>query len=314
MIWHESKRISIKMILVTYFKLIRWKNLLLIVYVFLSFKLFLFDSLKINSKLSAIQFIVLLLSVLFITAAGNIYNDISDIKADAINKPKKIIVSKIISIETAKQWYKITNAIGLILGIIVCLSIENPTYSFIFIAISILLYYYSKRLKHLPVIGNIVVSFLITISVLILPFFDIDFSSQSSNQNTVVVIIAMLSFFAFSLNLIREIIKDVEDINGDYYLNMRTLPILIGSARTQKLVSFLCLIPISFLIFIIVNFSTNYKLIILYLLIFTLLPLIYVAFKLNSNNKKTELNNLCNLLKLIMFFGISSMLIFSRLY
>lgn len=302
------------MILVTYFKLIRWKNLLLIVYVFLSFKLFLFDSLKINSKLSAIQFIVLLLSVLFITAAGNIFNDISDIKADAINKPKKIIVSKIISIETAKQWYKITNAIGLILGITVCLNIENPSYSFIFIATALLLYYYSKRLKYLPVIGNIVVSFLIAISVLILPLFDIDFSSQNSNQNTIIVIVAMLSFFAFILNLIREIIKDIEDINGDYHLNMSTLPILIGSARTQRLVSILCMIPIAFLIFIIVTFSTNYKLIILYLLIFTLLPLMYVAFKLNSNSKKLELNNLSNLLKLIMFFGISSMLIFSRFY
>lgn len=302
------------MILATYFKLIRWKNLLLIVYIFLSFKLFLFNSLKITTKLTSIQFSMLLLSVLFITAAGNILNDILDIKADVINKPKKIIVSKLISIETAKQWYKITNAIGLILGIIVCLNIKNPSYAFIFIATSLLLYYYSKKLKYLPIIGNIVVSFLIAVSVLILPLFDIDFSSQKGNQNTVIVIVAMLSFFAFSLNLIREIVKDIEDINGDYHMNMRTLPILIGSVRTQKLVSFLCIIPIAFLIVVIVNFSTNYKLIILYLLIFTLLPLMYVAFKLSSNNKKFELNSLSNLLKLIMFFGISSMLIFSRFY
>jgi len=299
------------MILVTYLKLIRWKNLLLIVYVFLSFKLFLFSSLNITTKLTLTQFIILLLSVLFITAAGNIINDIYDIKSDAINKPNKVVVDQIITIETAKQWYKITNALGLILGIALCLNIGNPSYSFIFITTVLLLYYYSKKLKSLPIIGNIVVSFLIAICVLILPFFDLDFSVKNSNKNLVIGIIKVLILFAFSLNLIREIIKDIQDVNGDYHLNMNTLPILIGRIRAQKLASFLCVIPIALLFYIIINFSIQYKITVLYLLLFTLVPLIYVALKLNVTKKKNELHRLSSMLKIIMLLGISSMLIFS---
>jgi len=299
------------MILVTYLKLIRWKNLLLIVYVFLSFKLFLFSSLNITTKLTLTQFIILLLSVLFITAAGNIINDIYDIKSDAINKPNKVVVDQIITIETAKQWYKITNALGLILGIALCLNIGNPSYSFIFITTVLLLYYYSKKLKSLPIIGNIVVSFLIAICVLILPFFDLDFSVKNSNKNLVIGIIKVLILFAFSLNLIREIIKDIQDVNGDYHLNMNTLPILIGRIRAQKLASFLCVIPIALLFYIIINFSIQYKITVLYLLLFTLVPLIYVALKLNVTKKKNELHTLSSMLKIIMLLGISSMLIFS---
>ncbi len=299
------------MILVTYLKLIRWKNLLLIVYVFLSFKLFLFSSLNITTKLTLTQFIILLLSVLFITAAGNIINDIYDIKSDAINKPNKVVVDQIITIETAKQWYKITNALGLILGIALCLNIGNPSYSFIFITTVLLLYYYSQKLKSLPIIGNIVVSFLIAICVLILPFFDLDFSVKNSNKNLVIGIIKVLILFAFSLNLIREIINDIQDVNGDYHLNMNTLPILIGRIRAQKLASFLCVIPIALLFYIIINFSIQYKITVLYLLLFTLVPLIYVALKLNVTKKKNELHRLSSMLKIIMLLGISSMLIFS---
>lgn len=302
------------MTLVTFFKLIRWKNLLLILYIFLSLKLFLFNSLKIATKLTHTQFLLLLLSVLFITAAGNIINDIFDIKADIINKQKKVIVSQNISIETAKQWYKITNVIGLIFGISLCLNIENPSYSLIFIATSLLLYYYSKKLKSLPVVGNIVVSFLIAVCVLILPFFDLDFSDKNNSQSLLIGIIAMLGIFAFSLNLVREIVKDIEDVNGDYHLNMRTLPILIGGNRAQKITSFLCVIPISFLIYVIINFSIKYKITALYLIIFTLIPLVYVAIKLTSISKKNELHKLSSLLKLIMFSGISSILIFSIFY
>ena len=299
------------MILVTYLKLTRWKNLLLIVYVFIIFKLFLFTALNIATKLTLTQFIFLLLSVLFITAAGNIINNIYDIKSDTINKPNKVIVGKKITIETAKQWYKITNALGLILGIALCLNVEKPSYSFIFIATALLLYYYSKKLKSLPIIGNIVVSFLIAICVLILPFFDIDFSIKSSSQNLVTGIIKILAFFAFSLNLIRELVKDIEDVNGDYILKMKTLPILIGRIRSRKLASFLCVIPIALLFYIIINFSIAYKITVLYLLLFTLVPLIYIALKLNGTKKKSELHTLSSLLKIIMFSGISSMLIFS---
>lgn len=297
--------------LVAYFNLIRWKNLLLIIYVFLILKFFFFPSFYVETTLSSYNFLILLFSVLFITAAGYIVNDIFDITADEINKPTKVIVSKNISIEHAKQWYKVTNTIGIIFGIALCLRIGKPTHSFIFIGASLLLYYYSKKLKGKPLIGNLIVSLLIALSVLILPLFDIDFSIKNNPQNTAIYIIITLAFFAFTLNLIREIVKDIEDINGDKSLNLITLPILFGRNRVRIIASYLCLIPISLLLFLIYNYSSNYKFTMLYLLLSTLIPLLIVTIKLRKAEKKSEYYKLSSLLKIIMFLGITALIIIS---
>ena len=299
------------MVLATYFKLVRWKNLLLIVFVFFVLKFSLFNTLQIETKLSIVDFLILLLSVLSITAAGYIINDIFDVKTDLINKPTKVIVSQKISLETAKQWYKTTNTVGIVLGIILCIKISKPTHSFIFIGISLLLYYYSKKLKATPFIGNFLVSLLIAFSVLILPLFEIDLIAKNNIQNLATQIIWVLSFFAFSLNLIREIVKDIEDVNGDYSLNMKTLPILLGRLRTRSLVLFLSAIPIGLLLYIIINYSSIYNFTIIYLLFFVLIPLLYFIVKLKSAKKKNEFHKLSFLLKIIMLLGINSLLIFT---
>ena len=160
--------------LAAFLKIIRWKNLLLLVYTQLIIKLILFKSFTIESQLSTVQFVTFVLALLFITAAGYIINDIYDVKSDLINKPSKVIVSKIISKENAQRWYLITNTFGIVFGIIVSLSVQKPAYSFIFIGASLLLYYYSKTLKSMPLIGNSIVSLLIGSSILILYIFDID--------------------------------------------------------------------------------------------------------------------------------------------
>jgi len=299
------------MVLATYFKLVRWKNLLLIVFVFFVFKFSFFKALQIVTKLSLIDFFILLFSLLSLAAAGYIINDIFDVKTDLINKPAKTIVSQKISLETAKQWYKTTNTIGIVLGIAFCLKINKPTSVFIFIGVSLLLYYYSKKLKKTPFIGNFVVSVLIAISVLILPLFDIEFMVKSNNQNLASQIIWILFIFAFSLNLIREIVKDIEDINGDYSLKMNTLPILLGSSRTRNFVLFLCVIPVGLLLYIILYYSSIYKFTIMYILFFVLFPLLYFIVKLKSAKKKNEFHKLSLMLKIIMFLGINSLLIFS---
>ena len=144
-----------------------------------------------------------------------------------------------------------------------------------------------------------------------MPLFDIDFSAKYNSQITVIAIIFVLSFFAFILNLIREIIKDIEDVNGDKTLNLKTLPILIGRKRTQIITSYLCLIPIGLLLFLIYNYSSNYKLTMLYLLLATLIPLLIVAIKLQRAEKKSEFYKLSSLLKIIMFLGITVLLIIS---
>ena len=297
--------------LVAFLKLIRWKNLLLILYTLLLLKLVLFRSLQISTSLSLFQFIILSSSVLLITAAGYIINDILDLKTDLINKPQKIIVSKQFSIEKSKQLYLGLNSIGLILGIGLSLQIEKPQYSFIFISASLLLYYYSKKFKTMPLIGNFIVSFLIAFSILITYIIDIDSSINTSTQQFVEKLIFGLSLFAFLLNLIRELVKDIEDVKGDYSLNMNTLPILIGKKRTQLTASFICALSVGLLAFIIISIASLYQFTAIYLILFTVLPLTYVAIKLRTINSLKGLRKISLFLKIIMVLGVNSVILFS---
>ena len=296
-----------------YFKCIRWKNLLLISYVYLLIKFILFPSLQIQTLLSTFQFSILLISVLLITAAGYIINDVFDVKADLINKPKKVIVSKLITIEKAISWYKITNVVGITLGILLCLKIEKPTYSFIFIGTSLLLYFYSKKYKTMPFIGNFIVAFCIATSIFIIPLFELNFTIENPSQAIVFQFIILLSVFAFLINLTREIIKDLVDVNGDYSLKMNTLPILIGRKRTKKIALLFCISTILFLLYFVQNYAREYKYLILYLVVFSLIPLLYISVKLNKSKTQKQFQKVSVWLKIIMFLGINSILIFSKI-
>lgn len=285
--------------------------MLLVIYLQFLLKFSLFYVYEIKTNLTEIQFVILLLSLILIMAAGYIINDIFDLKTDLINKPQKVIVDNQFSVETAQKLYLITNTLGIISGIGLSLSILKPTYAFIFIGASLLLYFYSKKLKSKPLIGNITVSFLVVLNVIILSIFDLNFADKNDAKLLVIYIILLLSCFAFFINLVREIIKDIEDINGDYNLKMNTLPILLGVSRAKKIAMFLCLFPLGLLLFIVVKYASIYKYTVLYLLLFAFIPLVYVALKLTLAKTKKDFKKLSILLKLIMFLGINSLLLFS---
>ncbi|MFO7674088.1 MAG: geranylgeranylglycerol-phosphate geranylgeranyltransferase [Lutibacter sp.] len=297
--------------LAAFLRFIRWKNLLLIIYLQILLKFSLFSSFEITANLSVFQFVALLFSLILITAAGYIINDIFDLKSDLINKPQKVIVNNYFSVESAQRLYLIVNTLGIVLGIGLSLSLQKPTFAFIFIGASLLLYFYSKKIKSKPLIGNIVVSFLVAFNIITLCLFDLDLVIQSEDQQLVKYIMLLLAIFAFLINLVREIVKDIEDVNGDYNIKMNTLPILLGVARTKNIASFLCVFPLGLLLFIVAKYAAIYKFIILYLLLFALVPLLYVAMKLLSAKTKKDFKKLSMFLKIIMFLGINSLLIFS---
>lgn len=297
--------------LAAFLRLIRWKNLLLLLYVQLLLKFLFFTAFTAKTNLSIIQFFILIFAILLVTSAGYILNDIIDLKTDLINKKHKVIVANFITIESAQRLYLITNTLGIVLGIGLSLSLQKPTFSFIFIGTALLLYFYSTKLKSKPLIGNITVSFLVAMSIIVLLIFDINFEIKNNNQQLIICITMLLACFAFLINLVREIVKDIEDVNGDYSMKIRTLPIVLGVSRTKKIAAFLCLFPFLLLLVIIVIYASIYKFTVLYLGLFTLLPLLYVSIKLLSAKTKKDFKKLSLFLKLIMFFGINSLLIFS---
>lgn len=302
-----------------FLKLIRYKNLLMVLLTMILTKYALLYSFIINSYLSHFEFSILTLSVLLITAGGYIINDIYDIKTDKINKPNKVFIDKFISIKSAWVSYFILTFIGLVLGVVLSFYKNLGYLSIIFIFTSLCLFFYSKNLKKLPLIGNFIISIFIGLVIYLVYLYDfkyIEFDKLTHKEveNSVLflrvwIVVILFSVFAFLTTLIREIIKDIEDINGDLKIKAKTLPILVGRKRASHIAFFFSSLLLLFLFFIVQFIKTEISLII-YTFIFILLPLLYFMYKLWFSESKKDFSKLSSLMKVIMFFGILSMLLF----
>ncbi len=296
-----------------FLNLVRWKNLILIALVQTLIKYALFEPFGIDITLNNWQFSLLVLATLFIAAAGNVINDIYDIETDLVNKPSKVLVGKNISEKVALNLFIVLNILGVSLGFYLANTIDKSGFSAVFVIISALLYIYASYLKQTLLIGNIVISALVAMSIIIVGLFDLLPAITAQNQQTQLTIFKILldyALFAFIINLLREMVKDIEDIDGDYKAEMKTLPIIIGRERATKLVFIFSLLPLFGIIYYLVVFLYKQPLAVGYFLIFIIAPLLYFTIKSYTAETKSELNHLSNILKLIMLFGVLSLLLY----
>ncbi len=297
--------------------LIRWKNLLIIALVQVLIKYALFEPFNIDITLNGFGFSLLVISTLCIAAAGNIINDIYDIDTDLINKPNKVIVSKSISEPKAFNLFLLLTILGVCIGFYLSNLINKTGFSAIFIFTSALLYVYTTSLKQTILIGNIIVSVLIAMSIIIVGLFDLLPAITPENQHTQLTMFKILlnyALFAFMINLLREIIKDIEDIEGDTKAVMRSLPIVIGKNRTTKVLFGLSFIPLIAVVYYVVTYLYNHQIAVGYFLLFVIAPLLYFTIKIFSAKTTKELHHLSNVLKLIMLFGVLSLLLYKYKY
>ena len=297
----------------TIFKLIRPLNLLLIAMMQLIVVFGLFKPLGIALALNSIQFILLIVATLAIAAGGNIINDVYDVDIDTINHPKKVLIGSKISERKAMQWYVVLNVVGVSLGFYLSNFIERPGFATIFIFISALLYVYASFVKGILIVGNILISVLVAFSIIIVGLFElfplISIDNQTS-YSTMFKLLLEYALFAFLINFIREIVKDIEDINGDKNGGMNTLPIVIGRKRASEVVFVLGAITTVVLLIYMYIYLYNSQLMILYFLIFSIAPLLFFCTKAWGAEKPKDYKILSNLLKLILFFGMCSLLLY----
>lgn len=293
--------------------LIRWKNLIMIALVQLLVKYALLEPLGALTSLDTLGIIILTLATICIAAAGNIINDIYDIETDLVNKPEKVIVGKSISEKTAYTLFIVFNVLGVGLGYYLSHSVGKSAFFSLFVVISALLYIYATYLKRTLLIGNIIISILVGLSVLIVGLFELMPGITPNNQQLQLVylkIILNYSIFAFMINLIREIAKDIEDTNGDYKAGMNTLPIAIGRERASNMLFALSLIPILAVAYYVVYKIFRNQTMVIYFLAFVIGPLIYVAIKVFNAKTKKHFHHISNILKLVMFLGMLSLLLY----
>lgn len=298
--------------MISFFQLIRYKNLLMVLLTMILTKYALINSFISDPSLTSIDFIILSLSILFITAGGYIINDLYDIKADTINKPLKVYISKSISKKNAWFIYLLSSTLGVSLGIYLSIIKNIDFLSFYFFGTTLLLFLYSVLLKKQVFIGNLCISLLVTLPIYLLYKFDSNNITISNILQYFFLSIAVFyyMFFAFLTTMIREIIKDIEDINGDHIVKLKTLPILIGKTRARNISIFLSVVLLLFLFLVSSNYFISKKYFLGTIMLMISIILVHFIFKSWNASTKKQFHYLSNLMKLIMFIGILSMTLF----
>ncbi|MDX2129972.1 MAG: UbiA family prenyltransferase [Chloroherpetonaceae bacterium] len=176
---------------------------------------------------------LLSIAAVFLAAAVNTINDIIDIEIDRINRPSRPLVTQAISKTTAFWIYGITISIGLLLPFYY--SIQNQTLESFFIALffAVTGTLYSFYFKQTPLFGNMIVALDVALVIALGASANTTFYDQLSGSSVFALLYAML--FAFFITLLRELLKDMEDINGDRSNNAKTFPVVFGFSQSSSL-------------------------------------------------------------------------------
>ncbi len=274
----------------------------------------LLEPFAVQTALDRFGITLLILATVCIAAAGNIINDIYDVDTDIINKPDKLIIGKTISEKTAYNLFIVFNVIGVAIGFYLSHRVGKSPFFTIFVVISALLYIYASYLKGIVIIGNVVISILVASTILIVGLFELTPNLTQLNRDiqlTFFNILVDYALFAFMINLLREMTKDIEDIDGDYKAGINTLPIAIGRERAKYVVTLLNTIPLVILIFYVVSEFYRQQIVLIYFLTLVIAPLIYISIKLLSAKTKQDFHHISSLYKLVMLSGMLSLLLYT---
>jgi len=235
------------------------------------------------------RLLLLSVSTVMIAAAGYIINDYYDVKIDLINKPERVVVGKNITRRYAILFHTFLSFSGVALGLLLSWQIAMINFFSAF-----LLWLYSNNLKRQPFIGNFTVAFLTGLSIALINWL----------YHSHLLLINVYATFAFFITLVREIIKDMEDLKGDVTYGCKTLPILFGIRKTKNILYIL----LALFVLSVLTIHFLFRALPLYYFIgFLFLPLVVLIFYLVRADTKSDFYNLSTLCKMIMLLGILSM-------
>ncbi len=242
-----------------------------------------------SDKILDIRLLLLATSTVLIAAAGYAINDYYDVKIDLINKPERVVIGKEITRRYALLFHTLLSVTGVAIGLMLDWRIGVVNFLCAF-----LLWLYSNALKRRPFIGNFTVALLTGLSIFIINLL----------YPPVGVLTVIYALFAFFITLVREIIKDLEDLKGDDTFGCRTLPIVWGMRKTKSFIYFLVAI---FSLTVIVLHVWVAPLPILFFGFFLFLPLVAAVGWLVRADTKRDFYQLSQFCKIIMLAGILSM-------
>lgn len=236
--------------------------------------------------LTDINFFLMVSATVMITSAGYLINDYYDIKIDFVNKPDRVVVGK----ELRRRWvllgHSALNIAAIAIGFYVSIQI-----GIIMFGAAFMLWLYSNQLKRLPFIGNFVVAILTgTTLILVAEYF---------HQRA--YIIACYAIFSAFITLVREIVKDTEDMKGDARFGCKTIPIVLGVAKTKWIIY---AIMVSFEITVVI-LLWNMSVVLPIILGITL---VLLGLGVHRADTVRQFHNLSTYCKIIMLLGVLSMI------
>ena len=293
-----------------YFKLIRIQNLLMIAFMQIIIKYTFLNQAEILQTLSDWKYFLLIFATLSIAAAGYIINDIYDVDVDNINKPYKVYIGTHISEKNAYNLYFALNVIGVGLGFYLSRTVGKPAIAATFVISSALLYVYSNGLKQIPLVGNAIIASLAAFSVLVVGLFNIYpfiFDFNRTEMFSILSVIIDYAFLAFLLHFAREIIKTIEDIEGDKAFEITTVASYFGIPVSKIITSFTLLGFIAYSCYFIYNNIMHMPYVMGYFAVLMMLPTLFVIFKTIVAKSKEDFTFISKILKIIMLTTILSL-------
>jgi 4-hydroxybenzoate polyprenyltransferase len=330
---------------IAFLKLIRLPNLLIIVLTQYAIRygiiypilISISDDVDIDLQMTSLDFFLLSLSTVMVAAAGYIINDYFDVKVDRVNRPNTIIVGKYIKRRVAMGAHIVISSLAILIGGFIAYKVGNWKLVFIQIASVGALWYYSTMFKKQVLVGNLVVALLAalvpfvaglyelilqhanideTVNNLLFyldaetPFNDVKYVLSELFRNIMYWVIGF-TMFAFISTMVREIIKDIEDYEGDKKYFSNTLPVVYGKAKAKVVAQLIAIIMIGLVGYLqYLQLKGKDMASLMYFLFTIQLPLIYVIYKLNQASGKKDFTKLSSFVKLIMLMGILYTLFF----
>jgi 4-hydroxybenzoate polyprenyltransferase len=304
-------------------RLIRFPNLIIVAFTLYTIRygvlqpILLANGMELGMDNMFFSFVVA--GVMLIAAAGYMINDYFDVDTDNINRPDKVLVGKVFTPNSVFNGYVVLNILGLALIFIVSYKLKLLPVFWIFPLSVGMLWFYSTTYKHQLLLGNILIS-AFTAGVTVVPaLFDLPvifktygsfIRSEGLDFKYLYVVTGVFTGFAFMLNLIREIIKDMEDVTGDESIGCRTVPIVVGIKYSKIIVFALVVILIGSILFIykkflFINEMGKMDLITFwYFILLLIMPLVLSLYYLIKANESKDYSKSSLFLKMVMFFGL----------
>lgn len=256
--------------------------------------------------LDPFHFALLVTTTVLIAAGGYLINDLLDYEADLVNKPEAVFVNRIFAKQTVWVFYFSTILVGFAIAWYLAGYVENLPLVIIYPAAVLLLYFYSKWFKKMPLVGNVVVAVFCAFVAGVVLFAEREnFAKMTGQGGEVAVLFGGYLWFAFQSTLLREIVKDIEDMEGDALLGLQTLPLRFG----EKLAKYGAIgigvaLLFSLLFFVHWLWQRQEMVSAIFTVIGVVLPLGYLIFELQKAGSKADYSKASRTAKIVMLLGL----------